>query len=59
MNFNINEFNGPLDVLLHMIKKKEMDIYEVDLKIIIDEYIEFINSLDKHDLDSKDRKSVV
>lgn len=53
MNFNINDFSGPLDVLLHMVKKHEMDIYEIDLKIIIDEYIEFINSIDKNDLDQK------
>ena len=53
MNFNINDFSGPLDVLLHMIKKHQMDIYEVDLKIIIEEYISFINELDKTDLDSK------
>lgn len=53
MNLNINDFQGPLDLLLHMVKKHEMDIYEIDLKIIIDEYIEFINSLDRNDLDSK------
>jgi segregation and condensation protein A len=51
MNFNINDFSGPLDLLLHMIKKHEFDIYEVDLKIIIDEYIDFINNTDKNDLD--------
>ncbi|MBE6148570.1 MAG: hypothetical protein E7167_03670 [Firmicutes bacterium] len=53
MNLNINDFQGPLDLLLHMVKTHEMDIYEIDLKIIIDEYIEFINSLDRNDLDSK------
>lgn len=53
MNLNINDFQGPLDLLLHMVKKHEMDIYEIDIKIIIDEYIEFINSLDRNDLDSK------
>ena len=53
MNFNINDFTGPLDVLLHMVRKHEVDIYEIDLKIIIDEYIDFINSLDKNDLDNK------
>lgn len=53
MNFNINDFQGPLDLLLHMVKKHEMDIYEIDLKIIIDEYIDFINSIDREDLDSK------
>lgn len=53
MNFNINDFTGPLDLLLHMVKKHEMDIYDIDLKIIIDEYIDFINTLDSNDLDKK------
>lgn len=53
MNLNINDFTGPFDLLLHMVKKHQMDIYEIDIKLIIDEYIEFINSLDRHDLDSK------
>ena len=51
MNFNINEFSGPLDLLLHMVKKHEVDIYDIDLKVIIDEYIDFINSTNKDDLD--------
>lgn len=53
MNLNINDFSGPLDVLLHMVKKHEMDIYEIDLKIIIDEYLNFISSLENDDLDTK------
>lgn len=53
MNLNINDFSGPLDVLLHMVKKQQMDIYEIDLKIIIDEYLNFISSIDSDDLDSK------
>ncbi|MGN1379707.1 MAG: segregation and condensation protein A [Bacilli bacterium] len=53
MNFNIKDFTGPLDLLLHMVKKHEYNIYEVDLKQIIDEYIDFINLLDSNDLDNK------
>ena len=53
MNLNINDFNGPLDLLLQLVKKHEMDIYEIDIKLIIDEYINFINSLEKDDLDNK------
>ena len=53
MNLNINDFSGPLDLLLHMVKKHEMDIYEIDIKLIIDEYLAFINSLDRNDLDKK------
>lgn len=41
--FCINDFEGPLDLLLHLVKTAKMDIYEIDIKIIIDEYLEFIN----------------
>ncbi len=53
MELNINDFNGPLDLLLHMVKKHQMNIYDIDIKIIIDEYIAFIDSLERTDLDSK------
>jgi len=41
--FCINDFEGPLDLLLHLVKTSKMDIYEIDIKIIIEEYLEFIN----------------
>lgn len=52
MIFCINDFEGPLDLLLHLVKTAKMDIYEIDTKYIIDEYLKFINSLDKEDLDN-------
>lgn len=51
MNLCINDFEGPLDLLLHLVKTAKMDIYEIDTKYIIDKYLEFINSIDKEDLD--------
>ena len=51
MNLCINDFEGPLDLLLHLVKTSKMDIYEIDTKYIIDKYLAFINSLDKNDLD--------
>lgn len=52
MNLCINDFEGPLDLLLHLVKTAKMDIYEIDTKYIIDEYLKFINSIDKFDLDN-------
>lgn len=52
MNLRINDFEGPLDLLLHLVKSAKMDIYEIDTKYIIDKYLEFINTLDKNDLDN-------
>ena len=50
-NFHINEFEGPLDLLLHLINQKQMDIYEINISTIIDEYIDFINRLEKNNID--------
>ncbi len=51
MNLTINDFEGPLDLLLHFVKTAKMDIYEIDTRVIIDEYITFINQIDKKDLE--------
>lgn len=50
MNLCINDFEGPLGLLLHLVKTAKMDIYDIDTKYIIDKYLEFINSV-KNDLD--------
>ena len=52
MNLCINDFEGPLDLLLHLVRSAKMDIYDIDTKFIIDEYLKFIDSLNKDDLDN-------
>ena len=49
-NFSINEFEGPLDLLLHLVKESKMDIYEVNISDIINQYIEYIHSLEERDI---------
>ncbi|MDR1191196.1 MAG: segregation/condensation protein A [Verrucomicrobiales bacterium] len=39
-------FEGPLDLLLYLIKKEEVDIYEVELGKICDQYLAYLDSLD-------------
>lgn len=51
MNLCINDFEGPLDLLLHLVRTAKMDIYEIDTKYIIDEYLKFIDGIPKGDLD--------
>ena len=51
MEFTINDFNGPLDLLLHLIKESKMDIFSIKLEIIIDEYLNFINEMKNKNLD--------
>lgn len=49
-NFTINDFEGPLDLLLHLIKESKMDIYEVNISEIIEEYITYIHSLEEKNI---------
>ena len=51
MEFTINDFSGPLDLLLHLIKEAKMDIFDIKLEIIIDEYLDFINKMKNKNLD--------
>lgn len=49
--FCINDFEGPLDLLLHLVKTSKVDIYDIDIKIIIEEYLEFIESERNRNID--------
>lgn len=51
MNLRIEDFEGPFDLLLHLVRASKMDIYTINIKDIIEQYIEFINSLDKYNID--------
>ena len=42
-NFIINDFEGPLDLLLHLIKTSKMDIYDIKIEEITSQYVDFIN----------------
>lgn len=51
--FKINEFEGPLDLLLFLVKKNEINIYDIPIAQITEQYIEclkYMTSLDLEDL---------
>ena len=50
-NIKIENFEGPLDLLCHLIDKNKMDIYEINLNQITDQYIEYINDMEKMNLE--------
>ncbi len=50
-NFCINDFEGPLDLLLHLVKESKMDIYEINISEIINQYLDFIHSLEDDNID--------
>ena len=42
----LEDFSGPMDVLLYLIQKKDIDILELDLSEITDQYIQYIELMD-------------
>ena len=51
MNFKINEFEGPLDLLLHLIKENKMDIMNIEIEKITEQYISYLNEQKKMNLE--------
>lgn len=49
--FKINDFEGPLDLLLHLIKENKMDITTINTSVIIDEYLKFIHEMKDLNID--------
>ncbi len=50
-NFCTSDFEGPLDLLLHLVKESKMDIYEINIHDIINQYIDFIHSMQEKNID--------
>jgi segregation and condensation protein A len=47
----INEFEGPLDLLLHLIKEANIDIYDIQLSEITEQYLDYIKAMENLNLE--------
>lgn len=51
ISVNLQAFQGPLDLLLHLIDKNKVNIYDIPIVEITEQYLEYVNAMDKQDLD--------
>ena len=51
LRYHFEVFEGPLDLLLHLVRKEEVDIYEVDMVRLADQFCEYIDLMKQFDLD--------
>jgi segregation and condensation protein A len=51
-SFKLQNFEGPLDLLLYLIKKAEVSIYDIPIATITDQYLEVLHYATKIDLES-------
>jgi segregation and condensation protein A len=50
--FKLDSFEGPLDLLLFLIKKAEINIYDIPIATITEQYIEYLNYATRIDLEN-------
>ena len=49
--YKLDNFEGPLDLLLHLIEKNKVSIYDIPIVLITEQYLEYVNQMDHEDLD--------
>ena len=51
VEFKINDFEGPLDLLLHLIKESKMDIMDIQIEEITKQYVDYLNKQEAMNLE--------
>ena len=51
LDLKINEFEGPLDLLLHLIKENKMDIFDIKIEEITEQYLSYIRKQESMNLE--------
>jgi segregation and condensation protein A len=48
---HLETFDGPLDLLLHLIKKNEVNVYDIPIALITEQYLDYLNLMQELNLD--------
>jgi segregation and condensation protein A len=51
LSIKVTNFEGPFDLLLHLIKKNEMNIYDINIFEITNQYLEYLKNMKEMDLE--------
>ena len=51
ISYKLDAFEGPLDLLLHLIEKNKINIYDIPIAEITEQYLEYVNHLEEEDLE--------
>ena len=43
-------FEGPMDLLMHLIEKNKIDIYDIPIVTITDQYLEYVRQMEHDDM---------
>ena len=51
LSYKLESFEGPLDLLLHLIEKNKVNIYDIPIATITDQYLEYVRNMEEESLD--------
>ena len=51
LSYKLETFEGPLDLLLHLIEKNKVNIYDIPIATITDQYLEYVRNMEEESLD--------
>lgn len=51
LSFRLEVFEGPLDVLLHLLSKNKINIYDIQISELLDQYMEYLGKMREMDLE--------
>ena len=52
ITFRLEDFEGPLDLLLHLVSKNKMNLYDIEIVSLIDQYVSMVNGLPVYQMES-------
>ncbi|MCR4717517.1 MAG: segregation/condensation protein A [Lachnospiraceae bacterium] len=52
LEFKVEAFSGPLELLLHLIEKNKVNIYDIPIVEITEQYIDYVSKMDSEDMDT-------
>ena len=50
LEIKLQKFEGPLDLLLHLIDKNKVDIFDIPIVEITEQYMEYLHSMENEDM---------
>lgn len=53
LSFHLQKFDGPLDLLLHLISKNKVDIYDIPIADILAQYMQYMDDAQKNNIEIK------
>ena len=51
LSIKVQDFEGPLDLLIHLIEKEKIDIYDIPIVAVTEQYIEYLQAMTEFDIE--------